>query len=201
MIKIGLIPRGKTFSPSEETDSQCSSLRSEEKTDLEDVPRRSGQTQNRSVQKHLEIVSQYRRLVQFKACSDKGIAILSNLPNLQHAQKDVLITDSRKSDDRESEVHQHNGACGSHCVDFRIPGIPHSAVEQVETNRKERVRRLIEQFESHPKRNMLSKDFEKSEINHFSQEFKDLITEMGNNEIFEFYETSSKRQCPDCAAY
>ena len=24
---------------------------------------------------------------------------------------------------------------------------------------------------------------------------------MGNNEIFEFYETSSKRQCPDCALY
>ena len=45
---------------------------------------------------------------------------------------------------------------------------------------------------------MLLKDFEKSEeINHFSQESKDLITEMGNYEIFEFYETSSKRQCPD----
>ena len=49
---------------------------------------------------------------------------------------------------------------------------------------------------------MLLKDFEKSEeINHFSQESKDLITSMGNNEIFEFYETSSKRQCPDCAFY
>ena len=49
---------------------------------------------------------------------------------------------------------------------------------------------------------MLLKEFEKSEeINHFSQDSMDLITEMGNNEIFEFYETSSKRQCPDCAAY
>ena len=36
---------------------------------------------------------------------------------------------------------------------------------------------------------MLLKDFEKSEaINHFSQESKDLITEMGNNEIFVFYD-------------
>ena len=36
---------------------------------------------------------------------------------------------------------------------------------------------------------MLLKDFEKSEeINHFSQESKDLIAEMGNMEIFEFYE-------------
>ena len=48
---------------------------------------------------------------------------------------------------------------------------------------------------------MLLKDFEKSEeINHFSQESKDLITEMCNTEIFEFYETSSKRQCSDCSS-
>ena len=50
---------------------------------------------------------------------------------------------------------------------------------------------------------MLLKDFEKSEeINHFSQESKELIAEMGNTEIFEFCETSSKRQyCPDFALY
>ena len=78
---------------------------------------RSGQTQNRTVQTHLE--------------------------------------SSRKSDDPETEVHQHKETCGSdHCVDFRILGIPHSAVEQVEANR------LFEQFESHPNRHMLLKDFE-----------------------------------------
>ena len=47
------------------------------------------------------------------------------VPNSQHVQKDVLVSDSRKSDDRENEVHQHRETCGSdHCVDFRIPGIP-----------------------------------------------------------------------------
>ena len=59
------------------------------------------------------------------------------VPNSQHAQKDVLITDSRKSDDRENEVHEHRRTCSSGRVDFRIPGIPHSSVEKVETNRKE----------------------------------------------------------------
>ena len=39
------------------------------------------------------------------------------------------------------------------------------------------------------------------EVNHFSQESKDLIIKMGNTEIFKFYETSSKRQCPDCDAH
>ena len=63
----------------------------------------------------------------------------------------------------------------------------------IETNRKEKVRHLIEQFASYPNSYMLPKDFEKSEeIKRFSQESKDLIAEMGINEIFEFYETSSK---------
>ena len=45
-------------------------------------------------------------------------------------------------------------------------------------------------------------DYKKSEeMNHVSRESKDLNTEMGNTELFEFYETSSKRQCPDCASY
>ena len=125
------------------------------------------------------------------------------VPNSQHVQEDVLVSESRKSDDRENEVHPHRETCGSdHCVDFRIPGIPHFAVEQVETNRKEKVRRLIEQFDSHPHKDILLKDCKKSEEIHlFGQESKDWITEMGNNEIFEFYETSSKRQCPDCALY
>ena len=124
------------------------------------------------------------------------------VPNSQHAQKDVVITDLRESDDRENEVQEHRETCSRSRVDFRIPSIPHSTVEQVETNRKETARRLIEHLENHPNRNLLLKDFEKSEeINHFSQESKDLIAEMGNTEIFEFYETSSKRQCPDCASY
>ena len=59
------------------------------------------------------------------------------VPNSQHDEKDVLITDSRNSDDCENEVHKHRGTCSSSRVDFRISGIPHSTVEQVETNRKE----------------------------------------------------------------
>ena len=50
------------------------------------------------------------------------------------------------------------GTCCSSRVDFRIPGIPHSTVEQVETNRRETDRRLIEQIENDPNRDMLLKD-------------------------------------------
>ena len=54
------------------------------------------------------------------------------VPNSQHAQNDVLTRDSRKSDDRENEVHKHSETCGSNRVDFRIPGIPHSTVEPMD---------------------------------------------------------------------
>ena len=124
------------------------------------------------------------------------------MPKSQDAQKDVLVTDSRKSAGRGDEDHKHSETCRSNRVDFRIPGIPHSTVEQVERNRKETVRRSIEQLENHPNKNMLLKDYKKSEeISRFSRGSGDLIAGLGNKEIFEFYETSSKRQCPDCAAY
>ena len=122
-------------------------------------------------------------------------------PNLQHSREDPPNPDARESDNYESEKRQHRGTCSGN-IDFRIPGIPHSTVEQVDTNRRETVKRLIEQFENHPHRNVLLKDFEKAEeINHFSEESKNLITDMGNTEIFELHETSLKRQCPDCALY
>ena len=74
---------------------------------------------------------------------------LTLVSNSQHDQKDVPITNSRKSDDCGNEVNKQRGIRSSSRADFRIPGIPHSTVEKVETNRKEKVRRLIEQFENH----------------------------------------------------
>ena len=47
------------------------------------------------------------------------------VPNSKHAQEDVLVSESRKSDDREEEVHQLRETCGSnHRVDFRTPRHP-----------------------------------------------------------------------------
>ena len=122
-------------------------------------------------------------------------------PNPQHSRKDPPNPDARESDKNESEKRKHRRTYSGN-IDFRIPGIPHSTVEQVDTNRKETAKRLIEQFENHPHRNVLLKDFEKAgEINHFSEESKNLITDMGNTEIFDLHETCLKSQCPDCALY
>ena len=51
----------------------------------------------------------------------------------------------------------------------------------MDTKRKETVNRSIQQVENHPNRDLLLQDFNKSEeINPFSEESKDLITDMGN---------------------
>ena len=71
-------------------------------------------------------------------------------------------------------------------VDYRIPGIPHSTVQKEDSNRKETVKRLIQQFENHPNRRLVS------------EMSKELITSMGNTEYFELCETSSEIQCLDC---
>ena len=84
-----------------------------------------------------------------KVCRSSRLPRLTLVPNSQHDQKDVPITDWRKSDDCENEINEQRVTCSSSRVDFRIPGIPHSTVEKVETKRKEKVRRLIEQFENH----------------------------------------------------
>ena len=80
-------------------------------------------------------------------------------------------------------------------VDYRIPGVPLSAVEQQDTHRKGKVKQLIEKFENHPNKESFFQDFKQTkEINEFSKESQDLFADMNNTEIFEFCETSSKHQ-------
>ena len=43
-------------------------------------------------------------------------------------------------------------------VDCRVPDIPHSAVEQQDTNRRDTVKKLIQQFESHPNKESFLQD-------------------------------------------
>ena len=121
--------------------------------------------------------------------------------NSHSGQQDQQDQDARTSCDQPSGS-QSFGETWCKNVDFRISGIPLSAVEPQETHRKDKVKSLIQQFESHPNKESFLLDLSKTEeINTFSEESKKLITDMGNTEIFEFCETSSKKQCPDCNLY
>ena len=55
--------------------------------------------------------------------------------------------------------------------------------------------------ENHPNKESFLQDMKHTEkINAFRERSKKLITDMGNTEIFELCETSSKTQCPDCSS-
>ena len=65
----------------------------------------------------------------------------------------------------------------------------HSAVEQQDTNRRDTVKKLIQQFESHPNKESFLQDLNKTEeLNKFTEKLQKLIADMNNNEIFELCE-------------
>ena len=62
-------------------------------------------------------------------------------------------------------------------------------------DRREMVKKVIHQYHTHPDRDSLMEDLNKTEeFNQFSEESKELISSMGNTEYFELCEISSKIQ-------
>ena len=87
-------------------------------------------------------------------------------------------------------------------VDHRVLGVPLSAVDQQNTTRETKVKKLFEKFENHIHKESFIQDMRQTEkINKFSEESQDLIADMNNTEIFELYKNSSKQQCLDCNAH
>ena len=68
-------------------------------------------------------------------------------------------------------------------MDFKIPGLPHSTVKQLQSAS---VRELIQKIENHPNRHALQRDLQQSQsFNPSSQESKQMIHEVGNIELCE----------------
>ena len=82
-------------------------------------------------------------------------------------------------------------------MDFKIPGLPHSTVKQLQSAS---VRELIQKIENHPNRHALQRDLQQSQsFNPFSQESKQMIhDEVGNIELCELLDTEPKTQCKVC---
>ena len=84
-------------------------------------------------------------------------------------------------------------------IDFKIPGLPHSIVKQLQSAS---VRELIQKIENHPNRHALQRDLRQSQsFNPFSQESKQMIHEVGNIELCELLDTEPKTQCKVCLSY
>ena len=84
-------------------------------------------------------------------------------------------------------------------MDFRMPGLPHSAVNHAQSTS---VRELIQKIENHPDRHALQLDLRQNQAyNPFSPESKKMKKEVGNIELFELFETDPKTQCKACLSY
>ena len=84
-------------------------------------------------------------------------------------------------------------------MDFKIPGLPHSAVNQLQSAS---VRELIQKIENHPNRHALQRNLQQSQsLNPFSQESKQMIHEVGNIELWELLDVEPKTQCKVYLSY
>ena len=84
-------------------------------------------------------------------------------------------------------------------IDFKIPGLPHSTVKQLQSAS---VRELIQKIENHPNRHALQRDLQQSQsFNPFSQESKQVIHEVENIELCELLNMVPKTQCKVCLSY
>ena len=79
-------------------------------------------------------------------------------PNLNYERQDTTSSDARTSLDHSDK---HGGTFRETCrgeMDFRIRGLPHSAVQDHDHIRKKAVQKLIHQFENHPNKARLRED-------------------------------------------
>ena len=121
--------------------------------------------------------------------------------NSQYGQQDPRDQDARSSWDPSCDSKSYGETC-SNIVDYRIYGVPLSAVEQQNTTRENKAKKLKEKFESHPHKESLLEDLSQTQkINKFIEKWKDLLADMNNTEIFERCENYSKQQCTDCNSY
>ena len=84
-------------------------------------------------------------------------------PNSQYGRQDLSNPDVRTSADHQSERSAKYEETRRGNVDHRIQGVPRSAVQKEDSNRKEIVKRLIQQCENHPNRDSLIEDVNKTE--------------------------------------
>ena len=120
--------------------------------------------------------------------------------NSKHGPQDPQNQDARSSREPSGDSKSYGEICNN-TVDHRVLGVPLSAVDQQNTTRETKVKKLFEKFENHKHKESFIQDMRQTEkINKFSKESQDLIADMNNTEIFELCENSPKQQCLDCSA-
>ena len=138
--------------------------------------------------------------VTAKSCAQAEFASWQDRSNLEartsvgHQSKESEEYGETRSEEFE-ETRSGNIGC-------RAQGLPHSTVQKEDDVRRETVKKLIHQFETHPNRESLMADLNKNQkINLFSEKLKELIRSFGNTEYFEMCEITPNTQCTNCMTY
>ena len=93
--------------------------------------------------------------------------------NSQHGHQDPQSQDARSSWEPSSDSKSYGETCDS-TEDYRISGVPLSAVEQQDTTRENKVKKLIEKFENHKHKESFLQDLSQTQkMNKFHKKSQD----------------------------
>ena len=123
-----------------------------------------------------------------------------NLPgSIQPRSKNILRPSKRTMREVRGNSSLEETRRGN--VDYRIQGKPHSTLQKEDSNRKEIVKRLIQQFETHPNRDSLMEDLNKTEeFNPSSEKVEGVDHQHGvTRSTSSCARSFPKIQCPDCS--
>ena len=105
--------------------------------------------------------------------------------NSQCGLQDLPRQEARSSWDTQSDAQSFRET-RCNIVDYRVPGISLSAVQQQDEQRQHTVAKLIEMFASHQHKGQFLKDMSQTQkINRFSEASNKLLQDMDQTEIFE----------------
>ena len=153
-------------------------------------PRFSRESHNQTLEEHVNHDGTERPVVcpqegapQTRFSHEGQNLILGKETNHERTVRPVVCRDANHERSMLNEVD----------IDFRIAGLPHSVVKQVDNYR---VRELVKKIENHPHRQPLQRDLQQyNAYNPFGEKSKKMIKDMGNVELFELFETDPKTQC------
>ena len=115
--------------------------------------------------------------------------------NSQCGLQDLPTQKARSSWETQTDA-QSFWETGCNIVNYRIPGISISTVQEQDEQRRHKV------FESHEHKDQVLKDMSQTKkINRFSEASQELLKDMNHTEIFELCENSKKLQCPGCNSF
>ena len=98
----------------------------------------------------------------YKVCQPPRLPRIMLKPKSQSGQQDQLDQEATTSSDHQSaSASCRETWCST--VDYRIHRIHHSAVQQKDTNRRETVKKLSQQFENLPNKESFLQDLNETE--------------------------------------